>query len=141
MPITPVFIQLPDWPAPDMPTVVDADGQVADDKVYADLDPVTGLLTIGPLYARTGMEDNGRDEAEQVLARVAMNDLMGIVLGHERDEHDGEPCEDERIGMLAYFMHCMGVNRERLPRIMDAIATYEEHHHDHDHSHGPGHDH
>lgn len=62
------------------------------------------------------------------VARNAVNVLIGILADHEREAHAGEPCLDERAGMVAFVAHAVGLHPQHLDRVGDALAIYEEHH-------------
>jgi hypothetical protein len=122
MPIQKVFLKMR---VDAMPNFVNEEGEYLPDQ-FSPLMLDSGLY--GPLWLRTGDIDPRVSEETQVKTRLAMNDLLDVIFEHEAEEHDGEFCDDERIGMLAFFMHSLGVSRESLPRIMDALSIYEEHH-------------
>jgi hypothetical protein len=48
------------------------------------------------------------DETRKEARRIA-DATWALVAEHEEDAHDGEPCWEERIGMLAYVAHSIGV--------------------------------
>ena len=66
------------------------------------------------------------DETKSDARRIA-DAVLVLLREHEEDAHDGEPCWEQRIGMLAYLAHSMGVRA--LPETVLAfgamLADYE----------------
>ena len=66
------------------------------------------------------------DETKSEARRIA-DAVWELVREHEEDAHDGEPCWEERLGMLAYIGHAIGV-RASYPTVIlfgDALSEYE----------------
>lgn len=87
-----------------------------------------GMRRIGPLFAWDSSEVVSHTEKIQVRARMAVNELIALVEEHEGDEHAGQRCDDERLGVLAFVMHSMGVTTKAAPRVFEMLENYEHHH-------------
>jgi hypothetical protein len=79
-----------------------------------------------------------REAAEDLRAR-----FLEFIERHETEEHDGEICDDTRVGLLSFLAHSMGVHSEMalgfFVRFVEAIEGYDQQH-AHLHSHN-GHHH
>jgi hypothetical protein len=66
------------------------------------------------------------DETKSEARRIA-DAVWVLVAEHEEDAHDGEPCWEERLGMLAYIGHSIGVRATPEAALMFAelLADYE----------------
>lgn len=99
-----------------------------------------GML-FGPFWRFVGTPEENTTDGEQVRTRLAVNELIALVDEHEQEHHDGEICNDSRVGMLAFVMHSLGVTVTHVEDVLDLIANYDEHHdhgdgeHPHDHPH------
>jgi hypothetical protein len=48
--------------------------------------------------------------------------LSNLVAIHEREEHDGERCQDEAVNLIAYLSHRIGLHFDRDdPEAMEAF--------------------
>jgi hypothetical protein len=70
-----------------------------------------------------GHEPDTHDTIVSVAREVA--ERLNVVLAeHDRVEHDGEVCHDERINVLAYLLHRFGAP---VNRVIEYQVMHEEH--------------
>jgi hypothetical protein len=60
---------------------------------------------------------------------------LAALAAHERDQHGGETCDTERVNLLAWLAHCLGLDladdarlEEFRRRLGDYDAIHREHH-------------
>lgn len=139
MPVEKVYVVLDSPPGPGVfngrfVEIEDGDGRSV--KVLGETGRSEGMEVwrIGPLYRWTGTPTESLSEEIQVAARLAANDLIAISDRHEQEDHGGEPCVDNRVGILAFVAHSLGLRPAHMIDVMDALEQYA-HGHD-EHSHG-----
>ena len=83
------------------------------------------------------MPDNHELHSPAVQAALdeAVEALSRVIRHHEVLDHGGEPCQDERMNMVAWVAHRIGWVPEPghgIFELRDRIETYQKHH-DEDH--------
>lgn len=80
------------------------------------------------------MEHELAPEWEQELGRKLVEIATEMYERHEREDHGGERCQENRVGIVAFLAHRIGV-RDRVSAVMflEALAGYEEGHAEHEH--------
>lgn len=68
--------------------------------------------------------------------RLANEVWEKLVVPHEREEHDGEPCLSNRVGTVAYFAHVIGVRSIHADMFGEILLDYEEIHDHREHGNG-----
>jgi hypothetical protein len=62
--------------------------------------------------------------------RKLATDAEELLQRHEREAHDGEPCLLERVNMVAFLAHRLGVRSvQGMAMVAGRLSEYEEHHH------------
>ena len=65
-----------------------------------------------------------------IVAMGAVRDqMLAVLLDHERSCHAGAPCWGNRVSTLAYLAHCMGLDSRETLRwkayMLDLLDEYE----------------
>lgn len=63
------------------------------------------------------------------LAEGIRSAIFTLMDRHEKGEgsiHQGEPCGMNRIGLIAWFAHSLGINRAHADKLLAAIQMYDE---------------
>lgn len=93
-------------------------------------------MIFAPRYSRVTTEDEmpNEDLYPNTLNR-AVEDLSNILEEHERRDHEGQPCMDERMNMVAWVAHRIGwIPRDGIKGAQDLmdlekrIIAYKKHH-------------
>lgn len=70
--------------------------------------------------------------------RTILNDVRGMLFNamalHEKSEHNGQPCFNERVNSIAWLAHALGLTVDNLQQLGELLSDYERTHHQHDHS-------
>jgi hypothetical protein len=75
------------------------------------------------------------------LPMETMNQLRDLAISaiaeHEKAEHDGQPCPLERINLVAWLCHCLGVDKpDYLLGVVKRVREYQHYHTQEQHHHG-----
>lgn len=62
------------------------------------------------------------------FANTIREALFMLVDDHERLRHHGETCVENRVGLVAWLAHCLGMSLQHVPIFVDILAVYAEHH-------------
>lgn len=77
------------------------------------------------------MSHEGLSEFERRRARAIADDVWTFVRKHEQEAHDGEPCASNRVSVVAFVAHVVGLRAEAAGSIAEAMLLYQ-----HDHENG-----
>lgn len=69
--------------------------------------------------------------ATELLYKM-ISEALATTLDHERGNHGGRPCYNERTNLIAWIAHCLLIEPEHMPRIQDRLVEYmriQEHRH------------
>lgn len=71
------------------------------------------------------------------VAMGAVRDqILAVVMQHERESHNGAPCWGNRASAIAYLCHTLGVRGEVLDYAVSLLAEYDENCEQNDCRHG-----
>jgi hypothetical protein len=81
-------------------------------------------------------DDLSIEERDALILKGMMNktayEVNLILEGHERTIHGGETCLEERVNLVAFLAHRVGIrDRESLWMLIKRIEAYEDYHHEH----------
>jgi hypothetical protein len=83
-----------------------------------------------------------------LVEKLHENEIRALVIehveAHDRDEHDGELCEEHRTGLIAWLAHSVGMRptEQSMVAFMEALLEYEHDHQlKHERTNGDGHAH
>lgn len=68
---------------------------------------------------------------QKLGARKVANEAWALVERHEKEDHGGQPCPYNRIGLVAFIAHVIGLRAESAFDIEIAIHEYEREHDKH----------
>jgi hypothetical protein len=70
---------------------------------------------------------NASDDDVNIARRIA-SECEAFCQLHELEAHGGQVCQDERINLIAFLCHRVGVLLSDLPNLQSRISAYSEHH-------------
>lgn len=75
---------------------------------------------------------------KMTIAMGAVRDqVLAVVMAHERDDHAGQPCMSNRASAVAYIAHCLGVRNDVWTYSEELLAEYDANCKDTDCKHDP----
>jgi hypothetical protein len=72
------------------------------------------------------MLDASEDDVD--IARRIATECEAFCQLHELEAHSGQVCQDERINLIAFLCHRVGVLLSDLPNLQARISAYAAHH-------------
>lgn len=72
--------------------------------------------------------DREQSEGDRQEAREIRNLLVARSQRHEEEEHGGEPCLGDRVGLIAFLAHALGLQPIHMDLVAGELAEYQAQH-------------
>ena len=64
---------------------------------------------------------------EEITTHIASQVILFSEI-HEKKDHGGEPCLDERINLMAFLCHSLGIKVHHIDQLAQRLEGYETRH-------------